>query len=88
MTDMTIDAHWLVPIMRYSMGRMTYASGDAGNLVWQHADKVNPSTREALIREISEWLEKVDRNAPGRCAEDIDPWIKALKRLKENDTDG
>lgn len=84
MSDMTIDVHWLVPIMRYSMGRMTYASGDAGRLVAAHADKVNAATRWALIREISEWLATVDRNAPMRCDDDVDPWVEALKRLQES----
>lgn len=85
MSDMCIDSRWLVPIMRYSMGRMTYASGEAGNLVLAHAHKTNPSTREVLIREVSEWLATVDRNAPLRCEDDIVPWERALARLKELD---
>ncbi len=41
---------------RYALGRRTYAVNDVVNAIKEHAKEIQPSTRELMVKEISDHL--------------------------------
>lgn len=68
-----IPEHLLISVVRYGVGRRTYIVGDTVNAVAAVADRLSPNTRQVIVRDIAEAL---DRDAAG------DPWdVREWERL-------
>ena len=43
-----------IPAVRYALGRMTYVVGDVTGTLMVHRDRLSATTREVIVRDITE----------------------------------
>ena len=64
---------------RYALGRHTYAVYGVAQYLIAHKDKITPSTRSLICKEIKEYHDKYGRDG-WQC--DQDEWERVLDALK------
>ena len=79
--NITVSENHLFWMFRYCLGRSTYAVADAVDAIHFNWDKIGAETKERIVEEIRQHLEK-DRFGSISFACDNDSWRSIIERHK------